>query len=677
MVEEVRPRTQIFVRHVPKEVDQEEFESFFSEISPVRHAVVVRDPETKESRGFGFVSFATPEDAQTALIELPKKHLRNNKLQAEFSRPRQRQSENSNDPEALTKKEHRRPRLIVRNCPWSLRDPNELRKIFAKYGKVLDVIIPRGSNNRMTGFAFVTMRKKTQAKNAIDGCKNLEIHGRKVAVDYALEKSKWTQMKDGKISSSQDDIERDLSSDSESDSESEAASADADSGSDVEGSGNTAPTGADVSMDEESLSDNDISEAEENLSLSSNEPEATKDDASDSEKKKSRRTRMSNENTVFIRNVPYNATGESLAKHFEQFGPVAYALPVMDKKLNQPKGTAFVAFKSKAVASQCVASAPQIMSTSILIPDDVDRRYVYEGRILSVTQAVDRERADVLTEKRAAERLEAQGKAPKEGDRRRLFLLNEGRIGPDSKLAEVISPADMKLREQSFQLRKQQLSKNPSLHLSMTRLAIRNIPRSMDEKALKALGRKAVVEFATEVKDGRRQPLSKEELMRSIHHQDTLDENLKDKKHGVVRQAKIIMELKGSGSAGRSRGYGFLEMRNHKAALMALRWLNAHAVTKEEIGVSTEQSDEEDFRKRRLVVEFAIENAQVIKRQREKQIRQKEASRVAKQRALEKAEVQEQKDSESQADADALSGQKRKRAFIGRKRKAKKIKQNN
>ena len=90
-----------------------------------------------------------------------------------------------------------------------------------------------------------------------------------------------------------------------------------------------------------------------------------------------------------------------------------------------------------------------------------------------------------------------------------------------------------------------------------------------------------------------------------------------------MKQAKVIMEVKGSGETGRSRGYGFIEFRDHKAALMGLRWLNAHEVSIPEIleGLSDEQkkmAELEGLSKRRLIVEFAIENAQVVKKKKRK-----------------------------------------------------------
>lgn len=264
--------------------------------------------------------------------------------------------------------------------------------------------------------------------------------------------------------------------------------------------------------------------------------------------------------------------------------------------------------------------------------------YVYDGRVLSISPTLKREDASNMADRNAVKRKEAFGKAPGERDRRNMYLLNEGKVVEGSKLASLLSVKDIEIREASFKLRVDQLKKNPSLHLSMTRLAIRNLPRAMTDKGLKALARKAVVEFATQVKNGERHPLSKEEVVRSTKEkykfmspEDIDRQKKKDRKHGVVTQAKVIMEVKGS-SAGRSRGYGFVEFKDHKHALMGLRWLNVHQVSKEEVmeGIDEKEkkaSDSENFAGRRLCVEFAIENANVVKRRRERVKQAREGSK--------------------------------------------------
>lgn len=248
---------------------------------------------------------------------------------------------------------------------------------------------------------------------------------------------------------------------------------------------------------------------------------------------------------------------------------------------------------------------------------DPSGRYTMDGRVLQVARAVSKTQAAKLEEEGVSRRL------VRDTDKRRLFLLSEGTVPPSSALYQKLPPSEIKMREDSYKQRQNFIKKNPSLHLSLTRLSVRNIPRTLDSKGLKQLARQAVVGFAEEVKNGQRQPLSKDELHRSA---DTMKENeqlRKKKGQGVVRQAKIVFEgregskIEEKSGAGRSRGYGFVEYFTHRHALMGLRWLNGHAVD----APTKAGAEEEKDKKKRVIVEFAIENAEVIKRRNEQQER--------------------------------------------------------
>lgn len=588
-------RRTLFVRAVPTEATSEELSEFFSQFVPVKHAVVVTDGE-KQLRGFGFVSFTEDEDTLTALVEAKKNKFKGRFLRVDIAKRRDRKKDG-----AATEKvpraprepvEKRKARLIVRNLPWLCKEALKLTKIFSKFGAVHDAYIPTKTGGQMKGFAFVVMKKQAAADRAVKESAGLKIDGREVAVDLAVEKSKWeAQKEEEKDEEKEEDSEKD-EEDEEKDEEKDEENED-ESGSDLEGS------------------DEDFDELNE-----------VKSDEEEEHKPRNKQEAFS----VFVRNIPYDADQESLEEHFAKFGPVKYALPVMDRATGLAKGSAFVAFRSQDAYDKCLANAPTASATSMLISDDVAPEYVYQGRILSIASTVDRSLAGRLADRNSEIRLEALGKDLGDRDRRNLYLLNEGRITENSRLAQFVLKTDMEMREKLYKLRVQQLNKNPQLHLSLTRLAIRNLPRALNEKALKALGRKAVVEFATEVKNGARQPLSKEEMSRLIKSkQEGKDEVEKksNKKKGVVRQAKVIMEVKGTGETGRSRGYGFIEFRDHKAALMGLRWLNAHEVTIQEIteGMSDEQkkvASLEGLNKRQLIAEFAIENAQVVRRRQDR-----------------------------------------------------------
>ncbi|KAH3672448.1 hypothetical protein WICPIJ_010049 [Wickerhamomyces pijperi] len=622
-VDDSLDRRTLFVRSIPFTSTSEELSDFFSQFCPVKHAVIVTDAE-KNSRGFGFVSFAMDEDTVTALKEARKVKFQGRLLRIDVAKRRDRKDNKkagSEEPEDSkseireTKKQSReeiqkrKARLIIRNLPWSVRDPSQLKKLFSKYGAVTDAIIPRQKGGRMSGFGFVTMKKDAAAEKAIKGSQGLKIDGREVAVDYALEKSKWLAYKEENPDEEESEDEEEDDEEIEEDEEEtakleEEANEQDDEEADV---ANEDEEDSDIELD----SDEEVSEEEKEEKEENNRP------------KKNRQEQFS----IFIRNLPYDTDEDSLKEHFSQFGEVKYALPVIDRETGVAKGTGFVCFKEEGAYLQCLQGAPDSSATSILISDDVSPAYVYEGRILSLTPTVDRDSAAKLTERNSLKRSELLGKAPGEKDKRNLFLLNEGRITEHSKLASKISKTDLELREKSYKLRVQHLNKNPALHLSLTRLAIRNLPRAMNAKALKALGRKAVVQFATEVKDKKRQPLSKEEFSRSQNEKEKWQvgekESNNSKKQGVVRQAKIIMEVKGTGENGRSRGYGFLEFRDHKSALMGLRWLNAHEVSIPEIleGLTPEEkkrAELEGLNKRKLIAEFAIEHANIVKRRREK-----------------------------------------------------------
>jgi RNA recognition motif-containing protein len=48
---------------------------------------------------------------------------------------------------------------------------------------------------------------------------------------------------------------------------------------------------------------------------------------------------------VFLRNIPFDATPESLKMAFHDYAPVAFAIIVKDRATSMSKGTAFVKFK--------------------------------------------------------------------------------------------------------------------------------------------------------------------------------------------------------------------------------------------------------------------------------------------------------------------------------------------
>jgi nucleolar protein 4 len=151
-------------------------------------------------------------------------------------------------------------------------------------------------------------------------------------------------------------------------------------------------------------------------------------------------------------------------------------------------------------------------------------------------------------------------------------------IFPNAPAASTLPELEVTKRLESFNTRRKLLESNPSLYISKTRLSIRQIPLYATDRTIKRLGIHAVKEFDAEVAAEKREPLSREELMDDTQSPVALASSRKNTgRKTVVMQSKVERQndrIDGVTGLGRSKGYGFLEMRTHQDALKVLRWAN-------------------------------------------------------------------------------------------------------
>ncbi|KAH7398486.1 hypothetical protein BKA66DRAFT_453215 [Pyrenochaeta sp. MPI-SDFR-AT-0127] len=622
-------RRQLFVRGLAPTVTTEALTDYFSESYPIKNALVVLDKESRESKGYGFVTFADAEDAQTAKQELNGTELQGRKIRIDIAEARQREGEKDTITAGARIKAQREqdikdaqtPKLIVRNLPWTVKTPEDLQKLFRSYGKVNFVNLPKKPSGELRGFGFVSMRGRKNAERAIRELNGKEVDERPIAVDWAVDRDTWQ----GLQKTEQETEEAQVGGDNDEDMDDAESSV--------------------VSLDDDT--DVDGSEDEEDLEDSNTDYEDVSEDDEEGGIELETESRPKREEyTVFIRNLPFTVDDERLMEHFKQFGGIRFARVVVDRETERPKGTGFVSFFTEEDMINCLKGVPRVklqkknldkkdgstitVTHSVLEDADADPtgKYTIDGRILQLSRAVDKNEAMRLTAEGAASRFS------RDKDKRRLYLLSEGTIASNSPLYQQLSPSEIKMREESATMRRKQIQENPSLHLSLTRLSIRNIPRSITSKDLKQLARSAVVGFAADLKSGKRAKLSREEVIRGGQEMLVAEKMRKKKGKGIVKQAKVVFETPAGSKvaedtgAGRSRGYGFIEYYTHRNALMGLRWLNGHAVdykVKGEVPKSKKKAKEalEDKRKR-LIVEFAIENANVVSRRSDREDKARE-----------------------------------------------------
>lgn len=580
----------LFVRNVPYSAEEAAVVGFFSAIGPVKHATLVTDPQTKISRGYAFVTYALAQDAARATKELKPKLFMERKLVMELAQKRDREVQgvkrkqdfDAHDKSTAKKARplKKKARLIVRNLPWSIRDVDELKAHFTKYGSIKEATLPRGQNGRMTGFGFVEMGTVKEAAVAIDKVNATDLDGRTIAVDWAVAKHAYEPEKE--VGPQPRALSEDPSA-----------------------NGGESGEESDYTGESDGEGDNGLEDEE-------SEEEGEEEDTDYMEKELPM-------TTLFVRNLPFTATDQDLYSLFRGFGPLQYARIVYDHATARSRGTGFVSFVKSEDAKRCVSEAPK---STFGIEDD---RYVIHDRTVGVVQALNREEAETKHHQGEKER--------RRGDARNMDLLYE----EGTKMGGDAATGDAVLRKKSLAQRKVLLHSNPSLHLSLTRLAIRNISRSVDEKALKQFARQAIVEFAKEVKAGQRQALTSEERNRSQGSE----------RGGNVKQAKVVLEKDGR----RSRGYGFVEYASHRLALMGLRWMSGR-----------------NLEGKKLVVEFAIENVTVVKRRRERQESQNSKWKAERQETASTASTSAKKEKMPRKDS-AEAGKQR---LIGMKRRKRK-----
>lgn len=645
-------RQSLFVRSLPASVTKERLIEHFSQSYPLKHATVVLDPNSKISRGFGFVTFTDAEDAQRALAEFNNSVIDGRKIKVEAAEARNREvgdkldgkssSKNIKGEELRAKRQqdqqdNQPPKLIVRNLPWSIKTAEDLSKLFLSYGKVKHAVVPRLPANKdvQAGFGIVILRGKKNAEKALEGVNGKIVDGRTLAVDWAVDKETWQKVQKGEIEQAPLPEDPAVPADQQATpNDPESLDDDDAEEDDVQVNGD----GADEATPEGEI-DSGSEQDDDELGGADLDADDISELAADSDDESTTPTNKFNteDTTVFIRNLPYDTDDETLFEHFTtHFGPIRYARVVYDHETERPRGTAFVCFRHEADAKDCVKNCPKqdLSSTdtfrgkqqqnfsSILqnSSSDTSGKYTLNSRLLNITRALPKPEAD-----RRADESQKSRTAKQTSDKRRLYLLSEGTVTPGSTLYSTLSKAELDIRAASAKQRQKLVKSNPNLGLSMTRLSVRNLPRFIDGKELKALAREAIVGFAGDVKAGLRQPVSKEELARDGEIGREAEKKRKEQGKGVVRQAKIVYESDvtggkvGEGKGGRSRGYGFIEYWGHRSALMGLRWLNGHLVKKPK-----DVKEDDGERGKRLIVEFAIENAQVVQRRGDRERRDRD-----------------------------------------------------
>ncbi|EIW75494.1 hypothetical protein CONPUDRAFT_147133 [Coniophora puteana RWD-64-598 SS2] len=558
-----------------KEEQEQQDEAFPSAPAPAKSA---------RSKGFAFVWMLSRPDAQKALDALNGTRVRAG-LAQDLARGKQMRKKDRRE-------EEKRKRGVV-----------GVKKEEGAEGGVEEVKEEEGEKDAMD-----VDEKEEEGGKGKPG-------ERTIAVDWALSKGRWEEEK----------ARLEVNAEEQGDVEMEPAASGSESGS----SGSESDSdGEDVEEDEDDelgVHDGHSGSEDEEDEDEDGEDEDDEDARSDGGAQQSRPQLPSTDvgTTLFVRNIPFEATEDELRTLFRAFGPLRYARITVDTATGRSRGTGFACFWNREDADAVLERADAIRKEtegtddkqpnpnakrdhrvlpSILTADPsapLTRGLVLHSRTLDVVRAVTRESAAKL----AADGVRAREKA----DKRNMYLLREGVILPNMPAASSLTPAEVDKRTKSFDARRVLLRSNPALYVSRTRLSVRQIPLYVSERGLRRLAVHAMRTFEKEVKAGHREGLNEDE--KEVREGDagfggegedaaagvkpeegaSGDEGGDGKKKvlrkskakflkdGPVKQSKIVRQAERVDAVTgrlRSRGYGFVEMRTHADALRVLRWAN-------------------------------------------------------------------------------------------------------
>ncbi|HEY5705563.1 MAG TPA: RNA-binding protein [Terrimicrobiaceae bacterium] len=81
--------TKLYVGNLSFDTTENDIQDLFAEVGTVREAILIQDKLTGKSRGFGFVTMSTDEEAQNAAQRLNGKALHGRNLTVNEARPRE------------------------------------------------------------------------------------------------------------------------------------------------------------------------------------------------------------------------------------------------------------------------------------------------------------------------------------------------------------------------------------------------------------------------------------------------------------------------------------------------------------------------------------------------------------------------------------------------------------
>ncbi|KAK2657479.1 hypothetical protein Ddye_010531 [Dipteronia dyeriana] len=164
----------LVVLGIPWDVETDGLKEYMSKFGELEDCIVMKERSTGRSRGFGYVTFASAEDAKTALSS--EHFLGNRMLDVKIATPK----------EEMRTPARKVTRIFVARIPPSVNEAM-FRSHFEKYGDITDLYMPKDQGSKAhRGIGFITFANADSVETLMGDTH--ELGGSTIAVDRATPK---------------------------------------------------------------------------------------------------------------------------------------------------------------------------------------------------------------------------------------------------------------------------------------------------------------------------------------------------------------------------------------------------------------------------------------------------------------------------------------------------------
>lgn len=169
----------LFVGGISYETTDESMRQYFNKYGVITDCVVIKDSDTGKSKGFGFVTYETEEEADQCMNERPH-NLNNRTIDVKRAVSRE---------ESMKPGAHVQVKKIFIGGVREDVDNQELKAYFGQFGKIMEFEVPVDRDSgKPRGFAFITFEDFDTVDKLV-AKRHHEICGRRCEVKKALSKN--------------------------------------------------------------------------------------------------------------------------------------------------------------------------------------------------------------------------------------------------------------------------------------------------------------------------------------------------------------------------------------------------------------------------------------------------------------------------------------------------------